>query len=51
MNIAELKEQIKSINEELTDVENEENGLLTYRRDIKIPLDTIRKINEGTWEG
>ena len=36
---------------QLTDVENEENGLLTYRRDIKIPLDTIRKINEGTWEG
>ena len=36
---------------QLTDVENEENGLLTYHRDIKIPLDTIRKINEGTWEG
>lgn len=36
---------------QLTDVENEENGLLTYHRDVKIPLDTIRKINEGTWEG
>ena len=36
---------------QLTDVENEENGLLTYHRDIKIPLETIRKINEGTWEG
>ena len=36
---------------QLTDVENEENGLLTYRREIKIPLDTIRRINEGTWEG
>lgn len=36
---------------QLTDVENEENGLLTYHREIKIPLDTIRKINEGTWEG
>ncbi len=36
---------------QLTDVETEENGLLTYHRDVKIPLDTIRKINEGTWEG
>ena len=36
---------------QLTDVENEENGLLTYGRDIKIPLETIRKINEGTWKG
>ncbi len=35
---------------QLTDVENEENGLLTYRREIKIPLDTIRRINEGTWQ-
>lgn len=35
---------------QLTDVENEENGLLTYHRDIKIPLDTIRRINEGTWK-
>lgn len=35
---------------QLTDVENEENGLLTYGREIKIPLETIRKINEGTWE-
>ena len=25
--------------------------LLTYRREVKIPLDTIRKINEGTWKG
>jgi hypothetical protein len=29
-------------------VEHEENGLLTYGREIKIPLETIRKINEGT---
>lgn len=36
---------------QLTDVENEENGLLTYHRNVKIPLDTIRQINEGTWEG
>ena len=36
---------------QLTDVENEENGLLTYHRGIKIPLETIRKINEGTWKG
>lgn len=35
---------------QLTDVETEENGLLTYRRDPKIPLDTVRKINEGIWE-
>lgn len=35
---------------QLTDVENEENGLLTYHRETKIPLDTIRRINEGTWE-
>lgn len=32
---------------QLTDVENEENGLLTYQRGIKIPLETIRAINEG----
>lgn len=36
---------------QLTDVENEENGLLTYRREIKIPLQTIRAINEGNWKG
>jgi len=35
---------------QLTDVENEENGLLTYQREIKIPLETIRRINDGTWE-
>ena len=35
---------------QLTDIENEENGLLTYERGIKIPLETIRQINEGTWE-
>ena len=34
---------------QLTDVEIEENGLLTYRREIKIPLETIRKINEGNY--
>ena len=36
---------------QLTDVETEENGLLTYHREVKIPLDTIRKINEGIWKG
>ena len=35
---------------QLTDIENEENGLLTYQRGIKIPLETIRMINEGIWE-
>jgi beta-galactosidase/beta-glucuronidase len=35
---------------QLTDVENEENGLLTYHREIKIPLETIRAINEGNWK-
>jgi len=35
---------------QLTDVETEENGLLTYHREPKIPLDTVRKINEGIWE-
>ena len=34
---------------QLTDVETEENGLLTYHREPKIPLEIIRKINEGTW--
>ncbi|PYZ97528.1 glycoside hydrolase family 2 [Alteribacter lacisalsi] len=32
---------------QLTDVEQEINGLLTYDREPKIPLETIRKINEG----
>lgn len=34
---------------QLTDVETEENGLLTYRREPKIPLETIRAINEGNY--
>ena len=29
---------------QLTDIENEQNGLLTYHREPKLPLDTIRKI-------
>ncbi|HJA19259.1 MAG TPA: glycoside hydrolase family 2 [Candidatus Mediterraneibacter ornithocaccae] len=32
---------------QLTDVEAEENGLLTYQRGLKIPLEKIRAINEG----
>ena len=32
---------------QLTDIENETNGLLTYGREPKIPLETIRKINQG----
>ncbi|SDN89492.1 glycoside hydrolase family 2 protein [Alkalicoccus daliensis] len=32
---------------QLTDVEQEINGLLTYDRKPKIPLETIRAINEG----
>lgn len=35
---------------ELTDVEQEINGLLTYDREPKIPVDIIRKINEGEWK-
>ena len=35
---------------QLTDIENEKNGLLTYGREPKIPLETIRAINQGTWE-
>lgn len=31
---------------QLTDVEAEENGLLTYQRGLKIPLEKIRAINE-----
>lgn len=34
---------------QLTDVENEENGLLTYHRELKVPLEVIRKINEGNY--
>jgi beta-galactosidase/beta-glucuronidase len=33
---------------QLTDVETEQNGLLTYDREPKIPLETIKEINEGT---
>lgn len=32
---------------QLCDVEQETNGLLTYGREPKIPLETIRRINEG----
>ena len=35
---------------ELTDVEQEINGLLTYHREPKISVDIIREINEGVWE-
>ena len=34
---------------QLTDIETEANGLLTYDRKPKVQLDAIRKINEGTW--
>lgn len=32
---------------QLTDVENEVNGLMTYDRMIKLPVDELRKVNEG----
>ena len=32
---------------QLTDIENEQNGLLSYSREPKIPLETIRAINQG----
>lgn len=32
---------------QFTDVETEENGLLTYQRELKIPIETIRAINEN----
>jgi len=35
---------------QITDVEQEINGLLTYDRKPKIDLDIIRQINEGTWK-
>ncbi len=35
---------------EITDVEQEINGLLTYDRKPKIPVEVIRAINEGKWE-
>lgn len=35
---------------ELTDVEQEINGLLTYDRKPKISVDVIKKINEGKWD-
>lgn len=34
---------------QLTDVEQEINGLLTYDRQPKVPLSEIRLINEGKW--
>lgn len=36
---------------QLTDVEQEINGLLTYDRKPKVKLEIIRAINEGRWEG
>ncbi len=35
---------------QITDVEQEINGLLTYRREPKIDPDIIRQINEGKWQ-
>lgn len=35
---------------EITDVEQEINGLCTYDRKPKIPVEVIRAINEGKWE-
>ena len=32
---------------QLTDVETEQNGLLTYEREPKVPLEVIKEINEG----
>lgn len=34
---------------QITDVEQEINGLLTYKREPKIDPDIIRQINEGEW--
>ena len=36
---------------QITDVEQEINGLLTYDRKPKIALDIIKQINDGTWKG
>ena len=35
---------------QITDVEQEINGLLTYDRKAKIDLNIIKQINEGTWK-
>ncbi|WP_260411070.1 glycoside hydrolase family 2 protein [Cohnella xylanilytica] len=35
---------------QLTDVEQEINGLLTFDRTPKLPLETIRRLNEGRFE-
>jgi beta-galactosidase/beta-glucuronidase len=35
---------------QITDVEQEINGLCTYDRQPKIPVETIRAINEGKWK-
>ncbi len=35
---------------QITDVEQEINGLLTYARQPKVDLESIRQINEGTWQ-
>lgn len=34
---------------QLTDIETEQNGLLTYQRRPKLPVETVRKINLGQW--
>ncbi|MGM9972734.1 MAG: glycoside hydrolase family 2, partial [Clostridiaceae bacterium] len=35
---------------QITDVEQEINGLCTYNREPKIPVETIKQINEGRWK-
>ena len=35
---------------QITDVEQEINGLLTYDRKPKIPIDIIKQINDGTYK-
>jgi beta-galactosidase/beta-glucuronidase len=35
---------------QITDVEQEINGLLTYEREPKVDVDTIKAINDGKWK-
>ncbi|GKU23715.1 glycoside hydrolase family 2 protein [Clostridium folliculivorans] len=35
---------------QITDVEQEINGLLTYKREPKVDVDIIKSINEGKWK-
>ena len=35
---------------QLTDIENEQNGLLTYGREPKLPPEVVCAINQGTWK-